>query len=121
MIIDTVAWKGSDGNDYAIITAIKSDDAVYVQGKQTVKGDVIYNKVVYDKINKVEEVCKGEVQEIKPSKTKGESKSTKAKALYIETEDKSRKGIIALFVKELGMSEAGASTYYFNCKKACGG
>lgn len=119
MIIDTVAWKGSDGNDYAIITAIKSDDAVYVQGKQTVKGDVIYNKVVYDKINKVEGV--EELVKEKVLRAKGESKSTKAKALYTEAEDKSRKGIIALFVKELGMSEAGASTYYFNCKKACGG
>ena len=49
--------------------------------------------------------------------TRGESKLAKAKELYMNSSDKSRKSIIALFVKELGLSEACSSTYHATCRK----
>ena len=49
---------------------------------------------------------------------KKESKSSKALAIYKEMEGAARKDVIARYISELGMSKAGASTYYQNAKKA---
>jgi hypothetical protein len=53
----------------------------------------------------------------KPVKEKVESKMDKARVLFAEATDKSRKAIVALFMAELNMSAAAASTYYYTCKK----
>lgn len=55
---------------------------------------------------------------VKPAKEKAESKMDKAKALYAELEDKTRKNVIAQFVEQIGLTQAAASTYYYNIKKA---
>lgn len=55
---------------------------------------------------------------VKPAKEKSESKMDKAKALYVELEDKTRKNVIAQFVEQIGLTQAAASTYYYNIKKA---
>jgi hypothetical protein len=52
----------------------------------------------------------------KPKAPKAESKMDKARALYAAAEDKSRKAMIELFNKELGLSAAAASTYFYSVK-----
>lgn len=53
------------------------------------------------------------------------SKAAKAQAIYAEEaakgEDKLRARVIKRFKDELGMGDAGASTYYQNCKKIAAG
>lgn len=41
-----------------------------------------------------------------------------AQVLYAQHKDKSNKEIIEIFMAELDMSKAGATTYLYNCKKA---
>ena len=55
---------------------------------------------------------------VKPAKERGESKADRAKKLYAELEDKTRKNVIAQFVEQIGLTPAAASTYYYNIKKA---
>jgi SprT protein len=45
------------------------------------------------------------------------SKKDRAERLYADFSTKSREFIITLFMSELDMTKAGASTYYANCKK----
>ena len=55
----------------------------------------------------------------KPKKekaTKTESKVDIARKLYTEASDKSRGAMIKVFMDNLGMSKAAASTYYYNVK-----
>lgn len=52
----------------------------------------------------------------KPAKAKTESKMDKARALYAAAEDKSRKAMLEVFNKELGLSKAAASTYFYTVK-----
>jgi hypothetical protein len=56
----------------------------------------------------------------KPAKQSAEHKVTKidrARELYANATDKSRKAMIELFTAELGLSTAAASTYYYNVKR----
>jgi hypothetical protein len=46
------------------------------------------------------------------------SKKLRAERLYQEHSSKGREMVIAMFMQELDMTKAGASTYYANCKKA---
>ncbi len=65
----------------------------------------------------LKEVVKAKVA--KPSKVvepKGTSKRELAQKLFNASTDKSRAAIIDLFVKELGMTKAGASTYFYSVK-----
>lgn len=48
------------------------------------------------------------------------TKVERAKQIFQANAGASRAEIIALFVKELGMSSAGASTYYYNVKSSSG-
>jgi hypothetical protein len=48
-------------------------------------------------------------------------KRDKAEELYQKSEDKSRAHMIKVFMEQIDMSQAGASTYYANCKKKFGG
>lgn len=52
----------------------------------------------------------------KETPVKAESKMSKARALYESAQDKSRKAMIEMFGKELGMSVAAASTYFYTVK-----
>lgn len=56
------------------------------------------------------------------TKTKRVGKTTRVQALEIYKRmsvnaEPARKDVIAAFVKDLGMTPAGASTYHYNCKK----
>lgn len=53
----------------------------------------------------------------KAKKAKGASKMDRARELYTKAKDKSRGAMIAVFGKELGLSKAAASTYYYTVKK----
>lgn len=55
----------------------------------------------------------GEV-EVKEKKV---SKAQQAFDIYVAAEDKSRAAITKVFIEQLGMTAAGASTYMQNCKK----
>lgn len=60
---------------------------------------------------------------VRGTKTKartGETKAERAKVLYGENREKTRKELIELFMKELGMSKAGASTYVYNMQREFG-
>lgn len=46
------------------------------------------------------------------------SKKELAMAIYNANKDEPKSHVVELFVKQLGMTPAGASTYYYNCKKA---
>lgn len=50
------------------------------------------------------------------SAPKKETKADVARRLYSEATDKSRGAIIQLFIDNLGMSKAAASTYFYNVK-----
>lgn len=52
-----------------------------------------------------------------PSPVGGQSKQDLALQLYREYHGLTRSQMIALFVAKLNMTKAGASTYYYNCKK----
>ena len=52
----------------------------------------------------------------KPAKAKKDTKVDQARALYEAASDKSRKAMIEVFGKKLGMSKAAASTYYYMVK-----
>lgn len=49
---------------------------------------------------------------------KAPSKAEQARVIYAAAEDKSRAAVTKLFVEQLGLTAAGASTYFQNCKKA---
>lgn len=51
---------------------------------------------------------------------KGESKAARAREMYANAADKSRKTVIAMYMNELGLSAAAASTYYYSAKAKCG-
>lgn len=51
---------------------------------------------------------------------KGESKAARARDMYANATDKSRKTMIAMYMNELGLSAAAASTYYYSAKAKCG-
>lgn len=60
----------------------------------------------------------GEPKAVKAPRAAGaETKAARAAALYAASEDKSRATMIKLFVAELGMTPAGASTYHYNLSK----
>lgn len=52
-----------------------------------------------------------------PSPVGGQSKQDLALQLFREYYGLTRSEMIALFIRELNMTKAGASTYYYNCKK----
>jgi hypothetical protein len=66
-----------------------------------------------EKAPKVEKSAKPKAEKA----PKAESKADQARALYQASIDRSRKAMIELFVAELGMSKAMASTYFYACKK----
>lgn len=51
-----------------------------------------------------------------PKASKGPSKMDRARTLYAVATDKSRKAMIELFGRELGLGQAAASTYYYTVK-----
>lgn len=52
----------------------------------------------------------------KPKDEKAASKVDLAKALYAKSKDQSRGAMIKVFMEQLGMGKAAASTYYYNIK-----
>lgn len=48
---------------------------------------------------------------------RADSKMSRARELFAKQKDQSRKAVIAVFVKELGLSPVAASTYFYTCKK----
>lgn len=75
-------------------------------------GDAIENQTA-----KIKAAVKARIAKPKAVKApKAESKMDKARALYAAAEDKSRKAMIELFNKELGLSAAAASTYFYSVK-----
>lgn len=66
---------------------------------------------------KLKAAAKAKIAKPKAEKApKAESKMDKARVLYAAAEDKSRKAMIELFNKELGLSTAAASTYFYAVK-----
>ena len=51
-------------------------------------------------------------------KNKGPTKKERALAIMKKNPGLARKEYIEMFMTEIGMTKAGAGTYYFNCKKA---
>ena len=58
---------------------------------------------------------------VRKARSEGPSKKEQAEAIFKEMAGQSRAAIIKRFIEELDMSNAGASTYYHNCKKASQG
>lgn len=52
----------------------------------------------------------------KEAKPKAQSKMDRAREIYAAAEDKSRKAMLEAFGKELGLSKAAASTYFYAVK-----
>lgn len=65
-----------------------------------------------------EETIKVDV-EGKPKRKKG-AKQEEAMRIYKENIDEGKKAVIELFMSELDMSKAGATTYFYNTKKKVG-
>ena len=58
------------------------------------------------------------IQPVKASNTGNKSKMQIATEIYLKSDDKSRKTMLDRFVNEVGMTFAGAQTYYYTIKKA---
>lgn len=82
-----------------------------MERKATKKAAKTVTKVT-DKVTK-----KGKVAAKAPRAAKGETKLDKAKALFAANGSMGRDFVVALFIDQLSMSKAGATTYYYNCKK----
>lgn len=67
---------------------------------------------VTDKVAK-----KGSVPAKMSAKRSGETKLDKAKALFKANVKLSRENMIGLFMEQLQMTKAGATTYYYNAQK----
>lgn len=59
-------------------------------------------------------------KEAKMAQTNPESKMSKAVEIFTRLNGSPRKDVISAIQSELGMSKAGASTYYQNAKKRAG-
>lgn len=71
-------------------------------------------------VEAVVEETKKSTKAVKPTRTstaRKDSKAARARKLYMDATDKSRKAIVALFVSELDMTPTAAGAYYYHCKK----
>jgi hypothetical protein len=97
-------------------SVVEGDDLLYPAIDQANKllerlttGDLQFVRATLDEVPKVDSVGN-------PKKKKG-AKQELAASLYVKYQDKPRKEIIQLFIDEIGMSKAGATTYFYNMKK----
>lgn len=96
--------------------AKETDAMVAVVNRAMHKATLLYNRVTTGDMSYV--IAKSERDEaLSPHQS---SKQDRAKDLYEIHKDKTRREIIDVFVKELGMSKAGGSTYYQSLKKQNG-
>ncbi len=63
---------------------------------------------------------KQSIVEVKSEKQQKVRKQDQAQAIYDALPDKTRNSVIAAFVEKLGVSEAGALTYFYNCGGSTG-
>lgn len=91
-----------------------SDEELVIVQKTKVEVKAEEPKAEKPKKEKKAKVVKEKTEKV----NKGPSKAELARQIYANAEDKSRKVVTELFIKELGLTAAGASTYYQNCKKA---
>lgn len=82
-----------------------------MERKATKKAAKTVTKVT-DKVTK-----KGKVAAKAPRAAKGETKLDKAKALFKANVKLSRENMIGLFMEQLQMTKAGATTYYYSAQK----
>ena len=71
-------------------------------------------------VEAVVEETKKPIKTVKSTRTstaRKDSKAARARKLYMDATDKSRKAIVALFVSELDMTPTAAGAYYYHCKK----
>lgn len=80
--------------------------------------DVPPTTITHTQIPSVVAQPKVEVKAEQPKVGQSGTKLERAKELYKANAEKSRKEIIELFVKELNMTPAGASTYHAQCKSS---
>lgn len=92
----------------------KAITACMYMGSSLTKQDIIANRPA-NKTTKSKPAPKRSV-----SSTSGMSKKARAEKLYTTNRQLSRKDVIDIFVDQFGLTPAGASTYYYNCKKTFG-
>ena len=97
---------------------------ILVQKYPEAEGDIeVFLDAVQSEVPEVSEPVtdtvkiKKAVSKQKPAKEPKQTKMTLARQLYIAAADKSRSAMIEVFGKELGLSKAAASTYYYTVKK----
>lgn len=99
------AWLLDPNREFGSIYPGFPEDAVAPKAKRVAK--------VTDKVAK-----KGKVPAAKTKRAaKGGTKLEKAKALFKANMKLSRENMIGLFMEQLQMSKAGATTYYYNAQK----
>lgn len=118
---------------YTVQETIKAHNDTYERALPSMKPvwDRIVEKVnqYYEKypeaVKDYQQASEGEGTTTADGKPKAKKGATKelTQELYLKNKDKgwTRKQFIDLFVKEAGMTDAGASTYYSNLKKKFGG
>lgn len=106
-----------------LIQSYSSDEAreILVQKYPEAEGDIENLTIEVDTAEPVVETTLSKVKRAatkqKPAKAPKESKMARARDLYVAATDKSRGAMIQVFGKELGLSKAAASTYFYTVKK----
>ena len=96
-------------------TVEATDEEIDLQA-ETAEADLV--KAVKAKTAKPKKEKVSKPKKVKAEKPqKAESKVDIARKLYAAAEDKSRGAMIQVFMDQLGMSKAAASTYYYNVKQ----
>ena len=92
-----------------------NDKVVWTDGDGIEKLEKLLNREIKPEPKKVQPAPTPVIEQPKPQQPQNGTKLERAKALFDAT--KSRKEMIAIFVAELNMTPAGASTYHAQCKK----
>lgn len=106
-----------DGEDNIVESGLtfQADDN-YFDGEVESEPEIIAQPKKKVNVPKIEKVAKKKVEKSTPP-AKVPSKAQLAYEIYANAVDKSRKVMIEIFMKDLGLTSAGSSTYLQNCKK----
>lgn len=99
------------------------DDTFDEEAEIDVKDLIDDTEQLIDAVEAVVEETKKPTKAVKPAKTstaRKDSKAARAREIYMNATDKSRKAIVALFVSELDMTSTAAGAYYYSTKAKCG-
>lgn len=110
-----VAIKAARAKAKAMIYRIKEGDLQFLDPSRYTEAEEIDEHGIITR-----KIGGGRGKPIGKKGRKGRKKAEAERLYQANKDSKSRGEIIAMFIKDLDMSKAGATTYYHNCKKELG-